>query len=136
MNRTSAAKNSHGNVVNPRSWATGDTVSATPMTTTATAATVNTRPGLLRTNGTRRVRIAKMISVWVASDSTNQPVRNSTGPACSAPSINPNVRKSNSELMGPNVSMNRRMNAMFQCDGASNCSLSTRSVGIANWELS
>ena len=58
-----------------------------------------------------------MISVCVASDSTNHPVRNSTGPACSTPSINPNVRKSNSELIGPNVSMNRRMNAMFQCDG-------------------
>ena len=96
----------------------------------------NTRPGLLRKNGTRRVRIAKMISVWVASDSTNQPVRNWTGPACSTPSINPNVRKSNSELIGPKVNMNRRMNAMFQCEGACSCSSSTRSVGIASCELS
>ena len=77
-----------------------------------------------------------MINVWVASDSTNQPVRNSTGPACSTPSISPNVRKSNSELIGPKVSMNRRMNAMFQCDGACSCSSSTRSVGIASCELS
>ena len=35
------------------------------------------RLGVLRKNGTRRVRITKMIRVWVASDSTNQPERNS-----------------------------------------------------------
>ncbi len=136
MNRTSAPKNCHGSVVKPSWWASGDTVSATPTATTVTAASVNTRPGLLRKNGTRRVRIAKMISVWVARDSTNHPVRNCTGPACSTPSINPKVRKSNSELIGPKVNMNRRMNAMFQCEGACNCSLSTRSVGIASWEVS
>ncbi len=28
-------------------------------------------------------RIAKMINVWVASDSTNQPVQNSVAPPCS-----------------------------------------------------
>ncbi len=75
-----------------------------------------------------------MIRVWVARDSTNHPVRNSTGPACSTPIINPNVRKSKSELMGPNVNMNRRMNAMFQCEGAtpSACSLTgrARSAGV------
>jgi len=73
--------------------------------------------GLLRRNGTLRVRIAKTISVWVASDSTNQPVRNSADPACRTPIINPNVTKSNSDLIGPNVSMKRRMNAMFQRGG-------------------
>ena len=77
-----------------------------------------------------------MISVWVASDSTNQPVRNSTGPACKIPSISPNVMKSNSELIGPKVSMNRRMKAMFQCEGACSCSASTLSVGMASCELS
>src|SRR6478672_5844785 len=77
-----------------------------------------------------------MINVWVARDSTNQPVRNSTGPACSTPSIKPKVRKSNSELIGPNVSMNLRMKAMFQCDGACSWSASTRSAGIASCELS
>ena len=88
-----------------------------PIAITDSVVTVSKPPGLLRKNGTLRVRIAKMISVWVASDSTNQPVRNSTAPACRTPSINPNVRKSNSELMGPNVSMKRRMNATFQCEG-------------------
>ena len=97
---------------------------------------VRTLLGLLRKKGTRRVRMAKMINVWVATDSTNHPVRNSTGPVCSTPSISANVRKSNSELIAPKVSMNRRMKAMFQCDGACSCSASTVWVGIASCELS
>ena len=128
MSATSAVKNCHGSGVNPSPWAKGDTVRTTPAATTENVANVSTPPGLLRRNGTRRVRMAKMIRVWVASDSTNQPVRNSTGPACSTPNISPNVRKSNSELIGPKVSMNRRMNAMFQCDGACSCSPSTSST--------
>ncbi|MCW2664574.1 MAG: hypothetical protein JWP83_5726 [Mycobacterium sp.] len=43
----------------------------------------------LRKNGTTRVRMAKMISVCVASDSTNRPVRNSM--ASGTPSINPTL---------------------------------------------
>ena len=35
--------------------------------------------------------------------------------------------------MGPNVSMNRRMNLMSQCEGRASSSASTRSVGIAIW---
>jgi len=97
---------------------------------------VNNPPGRLRKNGTLRVRVAKMINVCVARDSTNQPVRNSSAPAWSTPNISPNVRKSNSELIGSNVSMNRRMNATFQCVGACSCSSSTRSVGMASWEVS
>ena len=46
------------------------------------AVTIIGRLGRLRRNGTRRVRITKITSVWVASDSTNQPLRNSLWPAC------------------------------------------------------
>ena len=72
--------------------------------------------GCART-GTRRVRIAKMISVWVAIDSTNQPARNSPGTASNTHSIRANVAKSNTELIGPKRNMKRRMKAMSQCDG-------------------
>jgi len=41
-----------------------------------------------------------MTSVWVAIDSTNQPVRNSVCPASSTDSITQKVRKSKIELMG------------------------------------
>ena len=88
-----------------------------PITITEKVVAVSKPSGLLRRNGTLRVRIAKTISVWMASDSTNQPVRNSAGPACRTPSINPNVRKSNSDLTKRNVSMKRRIYAMFQCEG-------------------
>jgi hypothetical protein len=81
VNTASAPKNCHGKAVRPRSCANGETVNNTPTATTARVAAVSTTPGLLRMNGKRRVRIAKMISVWVASDSTNHPVRNTTGPA-------------------------------------------------------
>jgi hypothetical protein len=40
------------------------------------AAAMRGRLGRLRQNGLRRVRIAKITSTWVASDSTNQPVWN------------------------------------------------------------
>jgi hypothetical protein len=66
-------------VVNPRVRARGDTVSTTPTAITAKVVSVITAPALLRKNGTRWVRMAKMMSVWVAADSTNHPVRNSTG---------------------------------------------------------
>ena len=65
--------------------------------------------GRLRKNGIRRVRMAKMTSVWVASDSTNQPERNRAGPAWKPHSMTPKVMKSNTELIGPKKSMNRRM---------------------------
>jgi hypothetical protein len=133
---TSTAKNCHGGGVKPRVAASGEIVSATPIATTVRLVTVSKTLGRLRKHGTLRVRMAKMISVWVASDSTNQPVRNSMASACSTPNINPKVKKSNSELMGPKISMNRRMKVTFQCDGAWSCSSSTRSVGIASCELS
>ena len=77
-----------------------------------------------------------MTRVWVASDSTNQPERNSAGPAWNTHSMTPKVTKSNSELIGPKNSMNRRMKPMSQCDGRRSCSSSTLSVGIASWLVS
>ncbi len=63
--------------------------------------------GRLRQNGRRRVRITKITSVCVASDSTNQPVRNSAACACRTPSITANVAKSKIELSGPKNAMKR-----------------------------
>ena len=54
------------------------------MTPTAAQASVvpsSGRLGRLWKKGMRRVRMRKITSVWVASDSTNQPERKSVGPA-------------------------------------------------------
>jgi hypothetical protein len=80
--------------------AEGENGSAAPTRRTASVATSSAALGRLRRNGTRRVRIAKMTSDWVASDSTNQPVRNSSAPAWKSPNMIAKVRKSNSELIG------------------------------------
>src|SRR5664279_3395634 len=104
-----------------------------PTATTLNAARVSGRLGWLRKNGTRRVRMAKMTSVWVARDSTNQPERNSAACAWKTHSMTAKVRKSNTELSGPNTIMNRRMKPMSQCEGRCSCSSSTLSVG--NGEL-
>ena len=77
-----------------------------------------------------------MISVCVTMDSMNQPARNSPGTASKTNSIRAKVAKSKMELMGPNRNMKRRMKPMSQCDGASSCSLSTRSPGMASWPAS
>ena len=76
------------------------------------------------------------MSVWVASDSTNQPERNSGAAASKTQSMTAKVAKSNTELIGPKRIMNRRMNPMSQCDGRASCSSSTRSVGMAIWLVS
>ena len=47
-----------------------------------------------------------MTRVWVAIDSTNQPVLNSAWPAWSRASMTQKVRKSKIELIGPNTPMN------------------------------
>ena len=132
----SAPKNAGGSGRKPSRSATGSTGSRAPTATAPSAARVNGMLGWLRTNGTRLVRIAKMIRVCVARDSTNQPVRNSGAPAWNTRSMTANVRKSNTELTGPKTSMNRRMNPMSQCDGRCSCSGSTVSVGIASWLVS
>ena len=92
--------------------------------------------GRLRKNGMRRVRMAKITRVWVARDSTNQPDRNSAGPAWNPHSMTPNVMKSNTELTGPKNSMNRRMKPTSQRVGLATCSGSTSSVGMASWLVS
>ena len=86
--------------------------------------------GRLRKNGVRRVRITKMISVWVASDSTNQPVWNRLSPAWKSQSMTPKVRKSKRELIGPKTIMKRWISPRSQCAGRRSCSSSTSSVGI------
>ena len=50
--------------------------------------------GRLLKKGTRRVRMTKMTSVCVVSDSTNQPERNRVGPAWKTRSMTAKVRKS------------------------------------------
>ena len=101
--------------------------------TTPSAAMTSGALGWLRKNGIRRVRIAKITRVWVASDSMNQPERNSAAPAWKTHNMTPNVMKSNTELSGPKKIMNRRMNPMSQCEGRRSCSSSTWSVGMASW---
>jgi hypothetical protein len=46
-----------------------------PTTAQAIGSAIIARLGRLRRNGTRRVRMTKTTRVWVASDSTTQPVR-------------------------------------------------------------
>src|SRR6266511_3062267 len=78
--RARAAKNPPGRGWKPSVWASGVAGSSAPAVTTPRAARVSGRLGWLRRNGIRRVRMAKMTRVWVARDSTNQPVRNWAGP--------------------------------------------------------
>ena len=82
------------------------------------------------------MRITKTTSVWVASDSTNQPVRNSAWPAWSTTSMTKKVMKSKIELTGPKTAMKRRTKAMSHAAGRARTSASTRSVGIASWPTS
>jgi hypothetical protein len=67
---------------------------ATPMAAHASVARRRGRLGRLLKNGTRRVRITKMTSVCVTSDSTNQPERKRTGPAWKTRSMTAKVMKS------------------------------------------
>ena len=60
-------------------------------------------------------------------------MRNSAGPAWNTQSMTPKVAKSNSELIGPKNSMNRRISPTSQRDGRATCSGSTLSVGMAIW---
>src|SRR5215470_1306051 len=63
-----------------------------------------------------------MISVWVAIDSTNQPLRNSVGSACSSDSSIQKVMKSKAELSGPKTYMKWRTNLMSQAAGRASAS--------------
>ena len=68
----------------PSRWASGENGRIAPTTAHASVAMSKGRLGRLRTKGTRRVRITKITSVCVARDSTNQPDRKRSGPACSS----------------------------------------------------
>ena len=59
--------------VKPISFPSEEKGSTKPKSTTESVVTVNARLGLLR-KGLRAVRMTKITSVWVAKDSTNQPL--------------------------------------------------------------
>ena len=77
---TRIRKKASGSAANPSGSARGVNGRAAPTAAQASGTTIIGRLGRLRRNGTRRVRITKMTRVCVASDSTNQPVRNSSWP--------------------------------------------------------
>ncbi len=129
-------KKASGSVVKPSGSASAVNGSTAPIAAQASGSTSIGRLGRLRRKGTRRVRMTKITSVWVASDSTNQPLRNSLSPAFSTTSMTKNVRKSKIELSGPKTAMKRRTKAMSQAAGRATTSGSTRSVGIAIWPTS
>ena len=62
-----------GSAVNPSTPATGENGSTTPTAAQASVVASSGRLGRLWKNGIRRVRMMKITSVCVASDSTNQP---------------------------------------------------------------
>lgn len=70
-----------GSAVKPSVCASGENGSAKPIATTTSVEARSGVLGRLRKNGTRRVRIETIARVWVASDSTNQPERNSVASA-------------------------------------------------------
>ena len=72
-----------------------------------------------------------MIRTSVITDSTNQPVLNTSGVALRMNTNAANVRKSKIELTTPKTIMKFRINLMFQRLGLSTSSGSTRSVAIA-----
>ncbi len=112
----------------------GEMVSTKPIVTTPNAATVTSRLGRLRKNGMRRVRIAKMTSVWVARDSTNQPVRNTHRPRRgSTPSISAECEEVEHRAQRAEdrhePADERDVPVRRRCS----CSASTWSVGMASW---
>src|SRR5690348_6800112 len=114
---SNATKKAAGNGVKPNSAANGEYGNATAIAMHALVVRMSARLGRLEKNGTRCVRMTKMTSDCVMSDSTNQPVRKSVAPAWNTQSMTPNVAKSKIELIGPNMSMNRSMNLISQCAG-------------------
>ena len=73
---TRVTKNAAGSGAKPSGCASGVAGSTAPTRTIPEAASARGRLGRLRKNGMRLVRMAKITSVCVARDSTNQPVRN------------------------------------------------------------
>ena len=75
----SSSQYSGGSGTNPSVSARGETVSQAPTATMISDVAISGRLARLWMNGILCVRITWMISVWVKSDSTNQPVWNSAG---------------------------------------------------------
>ena len=105
------------------------------MATTANEVAASSRCARLL-NGLARVRMMKITNTCVASDSTNQPVRNSALSACNTASSSQKVRKSKMELTGPMVIMNVRIKPMSQRRGRARSSSSTLSAGSGNSDRS
>ena len=74
-----------GSGLNPSTCASGVNGRIAPSVAMAVGVISIARLGRLWKNGTRRVRMRKTTRVWVASDSTNQPVRNSEWPGVQDP---------------------------------------------------
>src|SRR5450759_5030293 len=68
-----------GSGTNPSVFAKGETVSQAPTATMITDVRMRGQLARLSMKGILLVRITWMISVWVKSDSTNQPVWNRAG---------------------------------------------------------
>ena len=93
--------------------------------------------GRLRQKGVRRVLMTKMTSVCVASDSTNQPVRNSGAWACSTPEQD--GERGEVEHRTEWSETDHEASDEARCpsaDGRSSISSSTLSVGIVIWLMS
>jgi DNA-binding XRE family transcriptional regulator len=71
------------------------------MVTTLRATSGQGQAGVTEEDGMRRVGMAKMTRVWVASDSTNQPERNRADPEWNTSGMIAKVAKPNTELNGP-----------------------------------
>src|SRR5665647_137419 len=97
-------KNSGGGATKPSCAANGVNGNAIANRTTVKEVMVSAMLGRLL-NGLPRVRITKITSTWVAMDSMNQPVWNSSSPAPKTFSRMKNIRKSNTELTGPTTHM-------------------------------
>src|SRR5450759_4850854 len=75
----SSAQYNPGSGTKPSVSARGETVSQAPTATMITEVAMRGQLARLWMNGILLVRITWMISVWVKSDSTNQPVWNRAG---------------------------------------------------------
>ncbi len=90
----SSSQYSGGSGTNPSVPAKGETVSQAPTATMMTEVAISGQLARLWMNGILLVRMTWIISVWVKSDSTNQPVWNRAGlcPLLKTYSMMKNVR--------------------------------------------
>src|SRR5437879_132893 len=89
-----------GSGTKPSVAASGVKGKTTPISATSTIVTASGRLGRLR-KGLPAVRMTERASVWVARDSTNQPVRDSAWEARKTHGSTPNVRKSLAQVVPP-----------------------------------